>query len=190
MGSLGLPRVLLPWDLLGSQGFSSHGIPWAPKGSPPMGSLGLLRVPLTWDPLGFQGSPHMGSLGAQGFPSHGIPCAPKGSAPMRSLGLPRVPSHGIHWAPKGPLSWDPLGLMMHPECILKGSVMLKHYACYQKIVFGNSFPDSPDSSGSSRSCPSTPRRDLPSPRARGQDDVSSKQTPSKERNQITNNLLY
>ena len=31
MGSLGFPRVPLPWDPLGSQGFPSHGIPWAAK---------------------------------------------------------------------------------------------------------------------------------------------------------------
>ena len=33
----GGPKGPLPWDPLGSQGFPSHGIPWAPKGSPPMG---------------------------------------------------------------------------------------------------------------------------------------------------------
>ena len=51
MGSLGLPRVPLPWgvrdplpwDRLGSQGFPlpwvpSHGIPLGSQGSPPMGS--------------------------------------------------------------------------------------------------------------------------------------------------------
>ena len=51
MGSLGLPRVPLPWgvrdplpwDPLGSQGFPlpwvpSHGIPLGSQGSPPMGS--------------------------------------------------------------------------------------------------------------------------------------------------------
>ena len=74
MGSLGLPRVPLPWDPLGSQGsppvrslglprVPSHGVPWAPKG------------PLQWDSLGSQGSP-----------------------PVGSLGLPRVTSHGIPWA--------------------------------------------------------------------------------------------
>ena len=48
MGSLGLPRVPLPWG----------------SGSPPMRSLGLPRCSLS------DGSPRMGSLGA---PSHGIP---------------------------------------------------------------------------------------------------------------------
>ena len=43
MGSLGLPRVPLPWDPLGSQGFPSHG-------SPAMGSLWAPKGPLPWDP--------------------------------------------------------------------------------------------------------------------------------------------
>ena len=54
----GGPKGPLPWDLLGSQGFPSHG----GSGTPPIGSLGLPRVsppmgslwapkgPLPWDP--------------------------------------------------------------------------------------------------------------------------------------------
>ena len=53
IGSLGLPRVSLPW------------IPWVPKG------------PLPWDPLGSQGSPPMGSLGLPRVPSHVVPWAPE-----------------------------------------------------------------------------------------------------------------
>ena len=66
MGSLGLPRVSLRWDHLGSQGFLSHWIPWVPKGS------------LPWDPLGSQGFP------LPWVPSHGIPLGSQGSPPMGS----------------------------------------------------------------------------------------------------------
>ena len=48
-----------------------------------------------------------------------------------------------------------------------------------KNSFLEFIPGSPGSPGFSRSCPSTPPRDFPSTRARGQDGVSSKQTPSK-----------
>ena len=78
----GGPKGPLPWDPLGSQGVPlpwgsgtpSHGIPWAPKGSPPMGGPG----PLPWDPLGSQGFP------LPWVPSHGIPLGSQGSPPMGS----------------------------------------------------------------------------------------------------------
>ena len=58
---------------MGGPRVPSHGIPWVPKGSPPMGVQD---------------------------PSHGIPWAPKGSPPMGPLqwnpfGLPRVLSHKV-----------------------------------------------------------------------------------------------
>ena len=52
----------------------SHGIPWAPKGSPPMG----VQEPLPWDPLGSRGFP------LPWVPSHGIPLGSQGSPPMGS----------------------------------------------------------------------------------------------------------
>ena len=48
-----------------------------------------------------------------------------------------------------------------------------------KNVFLEFIPGFCGSPGPPGSCPSTPPRDLPSTHARGQDDVSSKQTPSK-----------
>jgi len=66
--------------------------------------------------------------------------------------------------------------MMHHENISEGSMMLKYYACLQsKNSFLEFLPGFP---GPSRSRPSAPPRDLPSTRAGGQDDVSSKQTLS------------
>ena len=52
MGSLGLPRVPLPWWVRDP----FHGIPWAPKGSlshgsPPMGSLWAQPIPFRFAPL-------------------------------------------------------------------------------------------------------------------------------------------
>ena len=64
----------------------SHGIPWAPKGSPPMGG---------------PGPPPMGSLGLPRVPS------PMGPLPWDPFGLPRVPSHGI--PPHLPLNFCPSG---------------------------------------------------------------------------------
>ena len=72
--------------------------------------------------------------------------------------------------PQAPLGAS-LGILGRPE----GSVMLKYHACHQKLAFWNSSADPADPADQvSR----TPPRDLPSTRAGGQDDVSSKQTPS------------
>ena len=79
-----------PKELLGSQWggprVPSHGIAWAPKGSPPMGG---------------PGPPPMGSLGLPRVPS------PMGPLPWDPFGLPRVPSHGI--PPHLPLNFCPAG---------------------------------------------------------------------------------
>ena len=67
LGSLGS----LPWDPLGSQGFPSHGMPWAP---------------LPWDPLGSLGFPSHGIPWAPNGPSHGVHWAPKGPLPWGPFG--------------------------------------------------------------------------------------------------------
>jgi hypothetical protein len=54
-------------------------------------------------------------------------------------------------------------------------MMLKYYACNQKFAFSNSSPDSLDSPDRALQ---PPRRDLPYTHARGQDDVTTEQTPS------------
>jgi len=96
--ALGLPRVPLPLDPLGSQGtppMESLGLPWVPSHVIPWAPYG----PLPWDPLGSLGYHPMGSLGLPRVP---LPCDPlgsQGSPPMGPLGLPRVPSHGVPWAP-------------------------------------------------------------------------------------------
>ena len=64
---------------------------------------------------------------------------------------------------------------MPHEYNLKGSVMLKYFACYQKIGSWNSCPDPPDLAVSIN-----PRRNLPSTRAWGQHGMSSRQSLSKD----------
>ena len=54
------------WAPNGGPRVPSHGIPWAPKGSPPMG----VRDPLPCDPVGSQGFP------LPWVPSHGVPPHP------------------------------------------------------------------------------------------------------------------
>ena len=131
--------------------FHVRGALWLPWGCPwsPFGSV--------WVPL------------ASPWPSFG--------SHLGSFGRPLGPL----WPCLGPL-WPCLGSLGAPGSIrapLSEQMLLKHRACAQNLASRNSAgaPGAPGSSPDQVS--STAARDLPSTRAGGQKDVSSKQTPSK-----------